>query len=109
MEPVQNKKVIFHDLGLIDYEKGLDTQKSFFQKSVDLKLFNRKNETTEPTENHPVTYYGDVSDGLFHEILMKYMKDHGSMDFYSKPNNAATGMKKAMPDMHKGHHEEVNE
>ena len=66
-------------------------------------------ELAEPTENHPVTYYGDVSDGLFHEILMKYMKDHGSMDFYSKPNNAATGMKKAMPDMHKGHHEEVNE
>ena len=57
----------------------------------------------EDSENHPVTYYSTVSDGLFHEIIMKYMKDHGSMDFYGKPANAATGVK-AEAMQHKGHH-----
>jgi len=27
----------------------------------------------EPTENHPVTYYGNVEDNLFHTIIMKFM------------------------------------
>jgi len=35
----------------------------------------------EPSENNPVTYFSKVDDGLFHNIVMKYMKDHGSMDF----------------------------
>ena len=45
----------------------------------------------EPSENNPVTYFSKVDDGLFHNIVMKYMKDHGSMDFYNKPENAAMG------------------
>ena len=39
---------------------------------------------------------------------MKYMKDHGSMDFYGKPANAATGVK-AEAMQHKGHHMGVEE
>ncbi|MEC7285601.1 MAG: ubiquinol oxidase subunit II, partial [Pseudomonadota bacterium] len=39
----------------------------------------------EPSENNPVTYFSKVDNGLFHNIVMKYMKDHGSMDFYNKP------------------------
>jgi cytochrome o ubiquinol oxidase subunit II len=60
----------------------------------------------KPSENHPVTYYNEVSEGLFHDIVMKYMKDHGSMDFYSKPENAATGEHHTMPQMQHRHHQE---
>jgi len=58
------------------------------------------------SENNPVTYYSNVSEGLFHDIVMKYMKDHGSMDFYSKPENAATGEHHTMPEMQHSHHQE---
>ncbi len=58
------------------------------------------------SENNPVTYYSNVSEGLFHDIVMKYMKDHGSMDFYSKPENAATGEHHTMPQMQPRHHQE---
>lgn len=60
----------------------------------------------KPSENNPVTYYSKVSEGLFHDIVMKYMKDHGSMDFYSKPENAATGEHHTMPQMQHRHHQE---
>lgn len=60
----------------------------------------------KPSENNPVTYYSEVSEGLFHDIVMKYMKDHGSMDFYSKPENAATGEHHTMPQMQHRHHQE---
>ena len=60
----------------------------------------------KPSEYHPVTYYGDVEGGLFHHIVMKYMKDHGSMNFYGKPEHAAEGVHEAAT-MHDGHHKEV--
>lgn len=60
----------------------------------------------EPSENNPVTYFSKVDDGLFHNIVMKYMKDHGSMDFYNKPVNAAMGEHHAMPEMQHSHHQE---
>ncbi|MEC8749029.1 MAG: COX aromatic rich motif-containing protein, partial [Pseudomonadota bacterium] len=60
----------------------------------------------EPSENNPVTYFSKVDDGLFHNIVMKYMRDHGSMDFYNKPENAAMGEHHAMPEMQHSHHQE---
>ena len=60
----------------------------------------------EPSVNNPVTYFSKVDDGLFHNIVMKYMKDHGSMDFYNKPENAAIGKHHAMPEMQHSHHQE---
>ena len=60
----------------------------------------------EPSENTPVTYFSKVDDGLFHNIVMKYMKDHGSMDFYNKPENAVMGEHHAMPEMQHSHHQE---
>jgi len=59
----------------------------------------------EPSENNPVTYFSKVDDGLFHNIVMKYMKDHGSMDFYNKPENAAMGEHHTMPEMQHSHHQ----
>ena len=60
----------------------------------------------EPSENNPVTYFSKVDDGLFHNIVMKYMRDHGSMDFYNKQENAAMGEHHAMPEMQHSHHQE---
>ncbi|MEC7285750.1 MAG: hypothetical protein VXW48_19395 [Pseudomonadota bacterium] len=39
-------------------------------------------------------------------MVMKYMKDHGSMDVYTKPENAAMGEHHAMPEMQHSHHQE---
>jgi cytochrome o ubiquinol oxidase subunit II len=37
-------------------------------------------ELAKASENNPVTYYGNVDDGLFHTIVMKYMQAHGDMN-----------------------------
>ncbi len=48
----KNKNVYFRDLGLIDYEQGLSIQKNLFSEAVDIKLKNRKENTTLPTQSH---------------------------------------------------------
>ncbi|MGO3644829.1 MAG: ubiquinol oxidase subunit II [Pseudoalteromonas sp.] len=37
-------------------------------------------ELAQPSKSDPVTYFGSVDDGLFHTIVMKYMKAHGDMN-----------------------------
>lgn len=51
---MQNKKVFFHDLGLIDYQKCWDIQKTYFNSTIERKLQNRDLPEAEqtPTENH---------------------------------------------------------
>ena len=51
---MQNKKVFFHDLGLIDYQECWDIQKAYFNATIERKLQNRDLPETEqtPTENH---------------------------------------------------------
>ncbi len=46
------KKVIFTDLGLIDYKEGWDFQESLFAKAIALKIEQRNGTTTEETKNH---------------------------------------------------------
>lgn len=52
----KNRKVIFHDLGLVDYKQAWGFQEELFSKTVNLKLQNRKNELANlpqtTTENH---------------------------------------------------------
>lgn len=48
----KNKDVFLHDLGLIDYEKGLETQSSFFNQIVETKIKNRKENLSTTTQNH---------------------------------------------------------
>lgn len=52
----KNRKVIFHDLELVDYKQAWDFQEELFSKTVNLKLQNRKNELANlpqtTTENH---------------------------------------------------------
>ncbi|SVE04988.1 uncharacterized protein METZ01_LOCUS457842, partial [marine metagenome] len=45
-------KVIFRDLGLIDYKKAWDYQERIFSKIVETKSANRKNNTNNPTDNY---------------------------------------------------------
>ncbi len=47
-----NKKVHFQDLGLKDYKETWDFQELLFQKTVDLKIKNRREETNQETPNH---------------------------------------------------------
>ncbi len=47
-----NKKVHVQDLGLKDYKETWDFQEFLFQKTVDLKIMNRRGESNEETPNH---------------------------------------------------------
>ena len=47
-----NKNVALQDLGLKDYKETWDYQELLFQKTVDLKIKNRREETQLPTPNH---------------------------------------------------------
>lgn len=47
-----NKKVLLQDLGLNDYKETWDYQELLLQKTVDLKIKNRREETELPTPNH---------------------------------------------------------
>ncbi|WP_226390833.1 lipoyl(octanoyl) transferase LipB [Penaeicola halotolerans] len=49
-----NKKVIFKDLGLIDYQEAWDYQESLFAETVKLKIANRNaaNDAQSPTANY---------------------------------------------------------
>lgn len=72
-----NKKIVLQDLGKKDYKDTWDFQETLFQKIVDVKIQNRKEETTLPTPNyflfveHPHVYTlgksGDFSNLLLSE------------------------------------------
>jgi lipoyl(octanoyl) transferase len=50
--PVMNKKVAAKDLGLKDYKETWDYQELLFQKTIDLKIKNRREEILLETPNH---------------------------------------------------------
>jgi lipoyl(octanoyl) transferase len=50
--PVMNKKVAVQDLGLKDYKEIWDFQELLFQKTIDIKIKNRREETRLETPNH---------------------------------------------------------
>ena len=47
-----NKNVILQDLGLKDYKETWDFQELLFQKTLDIKIKNRKEDSRLPTPNH---------------------------------------------------------
>ena len=50
---MSNKKVIFHDLGLIDYKTCWDYQTKLFDETVQQKIVNRKTPSSaKKTTNH---------------------------------------------------------
>lgn len=44
--------VIFRDLGVIDYKEAWDYQETLFKENIEIKIAQRKNQTTESTINH---------------------------------------------------------
>ncbi len=54
MNIVQNKKINFQDLGLVDYQQAWDLQEQLLAETVAIKIANRNLPDTEqkPTENH---------------------------------------------------------
>ena len=83
-----NKKVIFEDLGLIDYKKCWNYQEEIFAKTIETKTKNRKENTSVETKNtlifceHPHVYTlgksGDENNLLVNE---EYLKSRGA-SFY---------------------------
>jgi len=49
---MKNKKVIFQDWGLLDYQQAWDRQEQVFSETVQAKTQNRNNNTTDPVNNH---------------------------------------------------------
>lgn len=49
---MKNKKVIFQDWGLLDYQQAWDRQEQVFAETVQAKTQNRNNNTEYPVNNH---------------------------------------------------------
>ena len=49
---MKNKKVIFQDWGLLDYQQAWDRQEQIFAETVQTKTQNRNNNTDYPVSNH---------------------------------------------------------
>ena len=49
---MRNKKVIFQDWGLLDYQQAWDRQEQVFAETVQAKTLNRNNNTDYPVNNH---------------------------------------------------------
>ena len=47
-----NKEIKIHNLGLKDYKETWDFQESLFNKTLEIKVNNRKNDSNYPTPNH---------------------------------------------------------
>ena len=52
MTGMKNKKVVFQDWGLLDYQQAWDRQERVFAETVQAKTQNRNNNTDYPVENH---------------------------------------------------------
>jgi len=75
------QKVTLQDLGLKDYKETWDYQEKLFQGIIDIKIDNRKNDTTNKTPNyfvfveHPHVYTlgksGDLSNLLLNEAQLE--------------------------------------
>ena len=76
-----NKKVIFKDLGLIDYKECWDFQEEIFAKTIEIKTNNRRKKISVETKNtmifceHPHVYTlgknGDENNLLVNEEYLK--------------------------------------
>ena len=49
---MKNKKIIFQDWGLVDYQQAWDKQETIFSDTVTSKIANRTNDTDEAVPNH---------------------------------------------------------
>ena len=116
-----NKKIVFQDLGKKDYKATWDYQESLFQKIVDTKIQNRKQEPQIPTSNyflfveHPHVYTlgksGDFSNLLLSEKQLEqkgaafYKINRGGDITYHGPGQIVgypiIDLENFFPDIHK--------
>ena len=82
------QKVVFQDLGLIDYKEAWDYQEQLFQATIDLKKQNKKDEFGTPTTSyllfceHPHVYtLGKSGDEKNLLVNKAYLKSRGA-SFY---------------------------
>jgi lipoyl(octanoyl) transferase len=83
-----NKKIVFQDLGKKDYKATWDYQESLFQKIVDTKIQNRKQEAQIPTSNyflfveHPHVYTLGKSGDFSNLLLSEKQLEQKGATFY---------------------------
>lgn len=90
MNEIINKKVIFRDLGLIDYQEAWDYQERIFAETVALKIKNRNLPTSDqtPTPNyllfleHPHVYTLGKSGKQENLLLDESQLDANEAKFY---------------------------
>ena len=85
-----NKKVLFKDLGLIDYKKCWDYQEKIFNGILLIKSTNRKKNKSDPTDNyllfceHPHVYtLGKSGDQKNLLVNTNYLKSRGATFYKS--------------------------
>ncbi|WP_201276911.1 ubiquinol oxidase subunit II [Microbulbifer sp. ALW1] len=64
---------------------------------------SRYAQLAEPSENHPVEYFSAVSDGLFHQIMFKYMQHYNTWN-KAPAHHHGEHDTASMPGMHNGPH-----
>jgi lipoyl(octanoyl) transferase len=83
-----NKKIVLQDLGKKDYKDTWDFQETLFQKIVDVKIQNRKEETEAPTPNyflfveHPHVYTLGKSGDFLNLLLSEKQLAQRGATFY---------------------------
>ena len=83
-----DREIQFRDLGLSDYQTIWDLQHDLFQKTIDVKIHNRRSETNLPTTSHfllvehfPVITLGK-SGKMDHLLLNKKDLEKEGISFY---------------------------
>lgn len=81
-------KVIYQNLGLIDYQQAWDLQEKLFQGTIQLKIENRNHETNIPTKNyilfceHPHVYTLGKSGKADHLLLNETQLKEADATYY---------------------------
>ncbi len=85
---IMDREIQFRDLGLSDYQTIWDLQHDLFQKTIDVKIHNRRSETNLPTTSHfllvehfPVITLGK-SGKMDHLLLNKKDLEKEGISFY---------------------------
>ncbi len=82
------RKVVFEDLGVKDYKETWDYQEQLLKETVDLKLYNSKNQTNYKTTNrllfveHPAVFTIGKNGKMNHLLISEEVLKQRNIDFY---------------------------
>jgi lipoyl(octanoyl) transferase len=83
-----NKEIQLQDLGQLDYKEAWDFQEKLFQETLNIKIQNRREETSHPTPNHflyvshPHVYTLGKSGDLSNLLLSEKQLEEKKATFY---------------------------